>query len=81
MLQNFFTCKNLYFVNDEVRTGCPKLGHTNLYHVVDYLDVEDRVGVDVYAGGLYEDTRQPVLVVLLHLHHLPTIQRDSLVSE
>ena len=26
----FFTCKNLYFVNDEDRTGCPKLGHTTL---------------------------------------------------
>ena len=24
----FFTCKNLYFVNDEVRAVCPKLGHT-----------------------------------------------------
>ena len=22
----FFTCKNLYFVNDEVKAGCPKLG-------------------------------------------------------
>ena len=23
----FFTCKNLYFVNDEVWAGCPKLRH------------------------------------------------------
>ena len=24
------TCKNVYFVNDEVRVGCPRLGHTTL---------------------------------------------------
>ena len=27
----FLTYKNLYFVNDEVRTGCLKLGHTSLF--------------------------------------------------
>ena len=26
----FFTSKNLYFVNYEVRAGCPKLGHITL---------------------------------------------------
>ena len=26
----FFICKNLYFANDEVRVGYPKLGHTAL---------------------------------------------------
>ena len=26
----FFACKNSYFVNDDVRAGCPKLGHTTL---------------------------------------------------
>ena len=29
----FFTCENLYFVNEEVSAGCPKLGHTTLYSV------------------------------------------------
>ena len=28
-----FTYKNLHFVNDEVRAGCPKLGHTILFPV------------------------------------------------
>ena len=28
----FFTCQNLYFVNDKVRVGCPKLGHTTQVH-------------------------------------------------
>ena len=29
--KTIFICKNIYFVCVEVRTGCPKLGHTTLY--------------------------------------------------
>ena len=46
----FFTCKNLYLGNDEVRVGCPKLEHTKLinylneskllYLVMDLIDNE-----------------------------------------
>ena len=31
LLQNVFTCEELYFVNDEDRAGCPKLRHTTQY--------------------------------------------------
>ena len=28
---NFTSAKNIYSVKDEVRAGCPKIGHANLY--------------------------------------------------
>ena len=28
--KHYFACKSVCFVNDEVRTGCPKSGHTTL---------------------------------------------------
>ena len=36
-----WTCKNLYFVNDEVRAGCPKLGNTTLPNDPETIKLSD----------------------------------------
>ena len=33
----FFTCKKINYKNDEVRVGCPKLGHTILHNAQNYM--------------------------------------------
>ena len=40
--------KNLYFVNDEVRAGCPKLGHNTLVFLIcqHLSDIQGRLAVD-----------------------------------
>ena len=43
------------------------------------MNIEHAAGVDVDPGGLGEEGGQLVLVVLLHLHHLP-LQGDHVNS-
>ena len=44
----FFTCKNLYFVNDKVRAGCPKLGHTIIHlFFYCYLHISPLPGIPI----------------------------------
>ena len=57
MTKLFFTCKNLYFVNNEVSAGCPKLGPAtllSLFFMCQDVPVPDR---GVAAGGARGDHR------------------------
>ena len=57
LMQNYFSHPKKYFVNGEVRTGSPKLGHTTLYgDISDRLrniyDISDRRGYLYDSAGL-----------------------------
>ena len=60
--------KNLYFVNDEVREGCPKLGHTALLLHDCIAGHVPRVGLEGFVSG----DALAGHVVLGHLHILNT---------